>query len=201
MLTHVNYRTGRMLRHGGGDARGARRPARIMIWDLAHSAGAVPVDCMAAGSSRRRRLRRRLRLQVPERRARRAGVCVGASAPHRVDGSHRVAAAALGLARPRRAVRVHAGLPAGGRHRAVHLRHAAGAVARGARMRRRHGAGRGAHGGLDGAPPQVHGAHRPVHRAGRVALRGARARARHPARRRGTRQPGLLRARDRRLCR
>lgn len=47
MLTHVNYRTGRMhdmrriteLAH----ARGA-----IMLWDLAHSAGAVPIDVTSA---------------------------------------------------------------------------------------------------------------------------------------------------------
>lgn len=47
MLTHVNYRTGRMydirrvteLAH----ARGA-----IMLWDLSHSAGAVPVDLTSA---------------------------------------------------------------------------------------------------------------------------------------------------------
>ena len=47
MLTQVNYRTGRMhdmrriteLTH----ARGA-----IMLWDLAHSAGAVPIDVTGA---------------------------------------------------------------------------------------------------------------------------------------------------------
>ena len=59
-----------------------------------------------------RRLRRRLRLQVSERRPGRAGVRLGASASHRADGSRRLAAAALRLARPRRAVRVHARLPA-----------------------------------------------------------------------------------------
>lgn len=47
MLTHVDYRTGRMhdmaaiteLAHASG---------AVMIWDLAHSAGAVPVDLSAA---------------------------------------------------------------------------------------------------------------------------------------------------------
>lgn len=43
MLTHVNYRTGRM--HDMSDiTRGAHACGALAIWDLAHSAGAVPVD-------------------------------------------------------------------------------------------------------------------------------------------------------------
>jgi kynureninase len=43
MLTHVNYRTGRM--HAMRELTAAAHDAgAIVIWDLAHSAGAVPVD-------------------------------------------------------------------------------------------------------------------------------------------------------------
>jgi kynureninase len=49
MLTHVNYRTG--YQHDMA-AIGAHAHAQgaLMLWDLAHSAGAVPVDLHAAGA-------------------------------------------------------------------------------------------------------------------------------------------------------
>jgi len=47
MLTHVDYRTGRMHDMADITAR-AHEAGAVMIWDLAHSAGAVPVD--VAGS-------------------------------------------------------------------------------------------------------------------------------------------------------
>ncbi len=43
MLTHVNYHTGRM-HDMGAITRAAHAKGAIVLWDLAHSAGALPVD-------------------------------------------------------------------------------------------------------------------------------------------------------------
>ena len=49
LLTHVNYRTGRM--HRMADVtRAAHDAGALVIWDLAHSAGAVPVDLNGASA-------------------------------------------------------------------------------------------------------------------------------------------------------
>ena len=49
LLTHVDYRTGE--RHDMERlTRAAREAGAIAIWDLAHSAGAMPVDLRAAGA-------------------------------------------------------------------------------------------------------------------------------------------------------
>jgi kynureninase len=48
MLTHVNYRTGRMYRMAEV-TRAAHDAGALVIWDLAHSAGAVPVDIHGGG--------------------------------------------------------------------------------------------------------------------------------------------------------
>ena len=47
MLTHVNYRTGRMFEMAQV-TRDAHRAGALVVWDLAHSAGAVPVDLTGA---------------------------------------------------------------------------------------------------------------------------------------------------------
>lgn len=47
MLTHVNYRTG-FMHDMARVTRSAHQAGAVVIWDLAHSAGAVPVDLHAA---------------------------------------------------------------------------------------------------------------------------------------------------------
>ena len=49
MLTHVNYRTGRMYDLRRITER-AHAQGAIMLWDLSHSTGAVPVDLSGAGA-------------------------------------------------------------------------------------------------------------------------------------------------------
>jgi kynureninase len=49
MATHVNYRTGR--RHDmQAVTRRARKQGALMLWDLAHSAGAMPIELDAVGA-------------------------------------------------------------------------------------------------------------------------------------------------------
>ena len=49
MLTHIDYRTGRML-DMDAITRAAHDAGALTVWDLAHSTGAVPIDLEACGA-------------------------------------------------------------------------------------------------------------------------------------------------------
>ncbi len=102
MLTEVDYRTGRL--HDMERSRdSAKAKGVVTVWDLAHSAGAFPVDLTGLP----RRFRDRLRLQISERRSGRAGLHL------RPAGfAARCGDRALGLDGTRGAVRVRSPLSA-----------------------------------------------------------------------------------------
>ena len=126
-------------RHGRADARRARARARSTVWDLAHSAGACRWTCTAAD----------------------ADFAIGCGYKYLNGGPGAPAfvwvhprarrpllAAAGGLDGPRRAVRVHARLPAGRGRRPLPVRHAADPALAALECGARHRAGRRPLGGM-----------------------------------------------------
>jgi hypothetical protein len=144
LLTHVDFRTGE-IHDVAGLTRAAHDAGALVLWDLAHSAGAVPVDLDGADAD----LAVGLRLQVLERRPGRARLRV--RGPTVALG---VRESAVRLDGARGPLRLWHPLRAGPGRLAPPLRHAADPQPRRPRVRRRGNRPR-----RDRAPaPQVGGA-------------------------------------------
>ena len=166
LLSHVNYRSGQMHDMRAVTALAHERGA-LTIWDLAHAAGAVPVDLQGAKADFAVGCTYKYLNGGPG-----APASSGGAAPHR-----QFLAAADRLVGHQRPFDDR-GLRAGRRHPPLPVRHAAhrlavaGRMRPGHRPRRRHRR----------SPQEVAGAGRSVHRAGRGTLRRPSADAGHAAR-------------------
>ena len=106
VVNHVSYRSA-WLADVAAITEVAHDAGALVLLDMCHSAGVVPVRARRLG----RRPRRRLHLQVPQRRARLAGVLLRRRAPPRhlhpadpgLDGQHRPVPDGPGLRARRRA--------------------------------------------------------------------------------------------------
>ncbi|XUJ33843.1 aminotransferase class V-fold PLP-dependent enzyme [Bradyrhizobium japonicum] len=112
-ITEVDYRTGRRHDMATLTAR-ARALGIVTVWDLAHSAGALPVDLAGCGAD----FAAGCTYRIHQRRPRGAGLPLRRAAPRR-----RRARRAVGLDGPRKAVCVRAWLRGGRRRRAHARRH------------------------------------------------------------------------------
>lgn len=179
MLSHVNYKTG-YLHDMREVTRLVHENGALAIWDLAHSAGALPLDLHAADADYAIGCTYKYLNGGPGSPA-----YVGRAAPARA-----CLATAVRLVRSFPPVRHGAALPARRRHHPVPLRHPADHLAGPGRMRPgylrpdRHAA----------PARQVAGPRRSVHRIGGKPLRTLRPDPGDPARACPARQPCQLRA-------
>ena len=189
-LCHVNYRSAAIadlpaitgLAHEAG---------ALVLWDLSHSAGSVPVEL----AEQRRRPRGRLHVQVPQRRARRARLPLR---PRRAPG--RAPQPDPGLVRAARPVRDGPGLRTGSRGSRGWL---AGTPAVLGLAAAEEGVGARRRGGHRGDPGEGHRPHRvrdraPRRAAGAARLHDRQSRATAPAAARTCRSASPM---PRRLCR